>query len=245
MATYPIKNIGVIGGDTYKIAMPPVFVIKCSDTVTETSWTDWQSGGRTLPTPTLYKDGVVSNDWSELTSTSNVSFELTADDINYATFKLSDVYENPGYGSSSYQFEYIGTEAGSLPDSFAYIVRIGFFGGSLTTNKGYRVPLIAQSGGGGGGSTNIYTISTSFPNLNGSTMQSITLDATLTAAQLRTNMDAGVVRIKDSQGSEVTLLGYNTNGLFFGAGMDISGSTIRIKMESSWGTNWNGLVTSL
>lgn len=290
--------------ETLTLPKEPVYVIKCSDSVDETSWTDWQAGGYTLPTPTLYKDGVVSTAWSELTSTSNVSFELTADNTNFHTFKLSEVNENPGYGSSSFQFEYIGTEAGSLPDSFAYIVRLGFFDGNLTTKKGYRVPLIAQGGastldsltdvsapypqaddilqydgyvwqsvpglvtnisspsngqvltydgtswvnqtpGGGGSSTNIYTISTSFSNLSGS-MQSITLDdATLTAAQLRTNMDAGVVRIKDSQGSEVTLLGYNTNGIFFGAGMDIGGSTIRLKMQSSWGTNWDGQVTSL
>lgn len=149
MATYPLKNIS-IGGDTYKIPIPPVYVIKCSDSVSETSWTDWQAGGRTLATPTLYKDGVQINDWSELTPDCNVSFELTADDTNYHTFKLSEVTSNPGYGSSSYQFEYIGSEAGSLPDSFAYIVRIGFFDGNMTSKKGYRVPLAANGGGGGG-----------------------------------------------------------------------------------------------
>lgn len=147
MATYPLKNIS-IGGDTYKIAMPPVYVIKCSGSLGVTDWTDWQAGGVTLNTPTLYKDGVQINDWSELTPESNVSFEYTIDDTNYTTFKLSEVSSNPGYGSSSYQFEYISSEAGSIPDSLAYIVRIGFFGGSLTTKKGYRIPL-ASSGGGG------------------------------------------------------------------------------------------------
>lgn len=115
--------------------------------------------------------------------------------------------------------------------------------GTLSTSvwTGDKISL----GGGGGSSTNIYTISTAFQNLSGGTMQSITLNTTLTAAQLRTNMDAGVVRIKDSQGAEVTLLGYNPNGLFFGAGMDTGGSSIRLKMNSSWGTNWEGQVTSL
>ena len=105
MATYPLKNISV-GGDTYKIAIPPVYVIKCSDSTSITSWTDWQAGGVTLATPTLYKDGVQINDWSELTPDCNVSFEFTTDDTNYTTFKLSEVSSNPGYGSSSYQFEY-------------------------------------------------------------------------------------------------------------------------------------------
>ena len=148
------KNIIVKDGEnntleTLAMPIPPVYVIKCSDSVAETSWTDWQAGGRTLATPTLYKDGVQISDWSELTPDSNVSFEYTADDTNYHTFKLSEVSSNPGYGSSTYQFEYIGSESGSLPDSFAYIVRIGFFNGNMNTKKGYRIPLAAQGGGGG------------------------------------------------------------------------------------------------
>lgn len=149
MATYPLKNIS-IGGDTYQIPIPPVFVIKCSDPVAETSWTDWQTGGHTLTTPVLYKDGEPSS-WSELTPESNVSFEYTSDGgTNFHTYKLSEVSSNPDYGSSTYQFEYIGSEAGSLPNSFAYIVRLGFFNGNMNTKKGYRVPLAAQAGGGGG-----------------------------------------------------------------------------------------------
>lgn len=136
--------------ETLALPIPPVYVIKCSDTVAETSWTDWQAGGHTLPTPTLYKDGVSISDWSELTPDCNVSFELTSNGgTSFKTFKLSEVNSNPGYGSSMYQFDYIGSESGSLPDSFAYIVRIGFFDGNMNTKKGYRVPLAAQGGGGG------------------------------------------------------------------------------------------------
>lgn len=213
MAIYPTKNIN-IGSDTYQIPIPPVYVIKCSDSVSETSWTDWQAGGRTLATPTLYKDGVQINDWSELTPDCNVSFELTADGTNFKTFKLSDVSSNPGYGSSNYQFEYIGSEAGSLPDSFAYIVRLGFFDGNMTTKKGYRVPLIAQSGGGGGGSVTTYYLYNEWGSI--ATFASMTSasacvlkdsnNASVNISTLNTAFDAGTVYIEDADGTKTRVL---------------------------------------
>lgn len=247
MATYPLKNIS-IGGDTYKIPIPPVYVIKCSDSVAETSWTDWQAGGRTLATPTLYKDGVQINDWSELTPDCNVSFELTADGgTNNKSFKLSEVSFNPGYGSSSYQFEYIGSEAGSLPDSFAYIVRLGFFDGNMTSKKGYRVPLIAQGGGGGGGSVTTYYLYNEWGS-------SATFAAMTTAnncvlkdsssinvniSTLATAFAAGTVYIEDADGAKtrVLSLGYNSGSVRYFY-MLMPSSTASAKLRScDWSSN--------
>jgi hypothetical protein len=211
MAIYPTKNIE-IGSDTYQIPIPPVYVIKCSDSVSETSWTDWQAGGRTLPTPTLYKDGEQISDWSELTPDCNVSFELTSDGgTSFKTFKLSEVNSNPGYGSSSYQFEYIGSESGSLPDSFAYIARIGFFNGSMNTKKGYRVPIAAQ-GGGGGGSVSVLDLTdgsgNSMPFTDAQQVGTVQLRLSgtpKTFTQLSTLLQSGSVVIKDSDGSFATI----------------------------------------
>lgn len=246
MATYPLKNIS-IGGDTYKIAIPPVYVIKCSDSVAETSWTDWQAGGYTLATPSLYKDGVLINDWSELTSDSNVSFEYTADSTNYHTFKLSEVNSNPGYGSMSFQFEYIGSESGSLPDSFAYIVRLGFFGGSLTTKRGYRIPLLAQAGGGGGGSVTTYYLysewgsAATFASLTSATNCVLrdSNSANVNISTLATAFDAGTVYIQDADGAKtrVITVGYTSGSIrYFYMLMPSSVSSAKLRC-CDWQTN--------
>ena len=198
--------------ETLALPIPPVYVIKCSDSVAETSWTDWQAGGRTLATPTLYKDGVQISDWSELTPDSNVSFELTSDGgTSFKTFKLCEANSNPGYGSSMYQFEYIGSESGSLPNSFAYIVRLGFFSGNMNTKKGYRVPLAAQ-GGGGGGSASVLDLtdgsSNSIPFTDAQQVGTVQLRLSgtpKTFTQVSTLLQSGSVVIKDSDGSLATI----------------------------------------
>lgn len=197
--------------ETLALPIPPVYVIKCSDSVSETSWTDWQAGGRTLATPSLFKDGEPAS-WSELTPDSNVSFELTSDGgTNFHTFKLSEVTSNPDYGSSSYQFEYIGSESGSLPNSFAYIVRIGFFNGNMNTKKGYRIPLAAQ-GGGGGGSASVLDLTdgsgNSIPLTDAQQVGTVQLRLSgtpKTFTQVNTLLQSGSVVIKDSDGSLATI----------------------------------------
>ena len=247
MATYPLKNIS-ISGDTYQIPIPPVYVIKCSDSVSETSWTDWQAGGRTLATPTLYKDGVQINDWSELTPDCNVSFELTADGgTNYKSFKLSEVSFNPGYGSSSYQFEYIGSEAGSLPDSFAYIVRIGFFDGNMTTKKGYRVPLIAQGGGGGGGSVTTYYLynewgqAANFASMTSSSTCVLkdSNSSNVNITTLNTAFTSGTVYIEDAEGAKtrVITVGYVSGSLRYFYMLMPNGAASAKLRSCDWATN--------
>ena len=197
--------------ETLALPIPPVYVIKCSDSVAETSWTDWQAGGRTLATPSLFKDGEPAS-WSELTPDSNVSFELTSDGgTSFKTFKLCEVTSNPDYGSSMYQFEYIGSESGSLPNSFAYIVRLGFFNGNMNTKKGYRIPLAAQ-GGGGGGSASVLDLTDGSGNSiiltdaqQVGTVQLRLSGTPKTFTQVSTLLQSGSVVIKDSDGSLATI----------------------------------------
>lgn len=224
------------------------YVMTCSDSShAMTSWTDWQAGGTTLSTPNLYDaKGNPVADWSVLTPKDTIYFEFTSDGTIFNTFRLANVDDDPGYGSISYQFEFVGTEAGAIPDSYAYIVRIGLFDGNITTKKGYRV-LLKNSGGGGGSSVTTYYLynewgsAATFSSL-GTASNCVLKDsnsANVNISTLNTAFTAGTVYVQDADGAKtrVITVGYTSGSIryfYMLMPMSVSGAKLRC---CDWQTN--------